>query len=85
MYAIRSYYGKHRQFRSPKEAIHQGIGVIYQERQIVPYLSVAENIYMDEMPMNKIGMIDFKKLNADAQRVIDEFSLPIKAYSYNFV
>lgn len=71
--------GKHRYFRSPKEAIGQGIGVIYQERQIIPYLSVAENIYMDETPMNKLGMIDFKKLNADANRIIEEFSLPIKA------
>lgn len=70
--------GKERHFKSPREAIHAGIGIIYQERQVVPYLSVAENIYMDEIPMNKFGIIDFKKLNSDAQKVIDEFKLPFK-------
>jgi len=52
--------GKERHFRSPSEAIHAGIGIIYQERQIIPYLSVAENMFMGETPDNKIGVIDFR-------------------------
>ncbi|MBC7961094.1 MAG: sugar ABC transporter ATP-binding protein [Vallitaleaceae bacterium] len=66
------------QFKSPKEAIDFGIGVIYQERQVVPYLSVAENIYMDEIPINKGGFINYSKLNAMSQEIITEFNLPIK-------
>ncbi len=65
-------------FKSPKEAIEYGIGIIYQERQVVPYLSVAENIYMDEIPTNNLGFIEFGKLNAMAQTIIEEFNLPIR-------
>lgn len=68
-------------FRSPLDAIDAGISIIYQERQIVPYLTVAENIFMEAIPSNKFGMIDRRKLNADAQKIIDEFELPIDASS----
>ena len=36
-------------FHSPREAIAAGIGIIYQERQIIPYLTVAENIFMEDI------------------------------------
>lgn len=70
--------GKEGHFRTPKEAIHFGIGIIYQERQIVPYLSVAENVYMDELPVGHMRMIDRKSLNGKTQQIIDELGLPIK-------
>ena len=65
-------------FKSPKEAINFGIGIIYQERQVVPYLSVAENIYMDDIPINKAGLINYKKLNSMTKEIIEVFNLPIK-------
>ena len=69
--------GKLQHFKNQKEAIHYGIGIIYQERQVIPYLTVAENIYMDEMPVRG-GLIDYRTLNAKAKEVIEEFNLPIK-------
>ena len=71
--------GKEVHFNSPREAINAGIGIIYQERQIVPYLTVAENIFMENIPVNKAKFIDYQKLNNDTQKIIDEFKLPIKA------
>ena len=38
--------GVQKHFSSPHEAIQEGISVIYQERQILLELSVAENIYL---------------------------------------
>lgn len=64
-------------FSSPNEAIAAGISVIYQERQLAPFLSVAENIFVGHLPM-KGKLIDFKLLNHNAQEIIDEFGLPIK-------
>lgn len=64
-------------FSSPNEAIAAGISVIYQERQLAPFLSVAENIFVGHLPM-KGKLIDFKSLNQNAQKIIDEFGLPIK-------
>ena len=65
-------------FSSPHEAIRAGVSIIYQERQIIPYLSVAENIFMEDMPVNSFGLVDFKKLHEDAASIINEFKLPIR-------
>lgn len=71
--------GETKHFNNPKQAIEAGISVIYQERQIVMDVSVAENIFIGRLPVNKLGVIDLKRLNSDAQRIIDEFGLPISA------
>lgn len=69
--------GKQVHFRSPNEAIEAGISVIYQERQILMELSVAENIYLGRMPANRFGVIRTQEANRMAQTIIDDFGLPI--------
>lgn len=69
--------GKEKHFRTPQEAIEEGISVIYQERQILLELSVAENIFLGRMPVNRLGIIDTSKANKMAKKIIDEFELPI--------
>lgn len=69
--------GQQKHFHSPHEAIQEGISVIYQERQILLELSVAENIYLGRMPANKLGVIDKGKANQMAQEIINDFDLPI--------
>ena len=65
-------------FNNPHEAIEEGISIIYQERQIVEYLSVAENVFMGNLPVKKNRLIDFKELNKKTQEIINEFKLNIK-------
>jgi L-arabinose transport system ATP-binding protein len=69
--------GVQKHFNSPHEAIQEGISVIYQERQILLELSVAENIYLGRMPANRLGVIDLSKANRMAKEIIDDFGLPI--------
>lgn len=69
--------GKARHFRTPHEAIEAGISVIYQERQILMELTVAENIYLGRMPANRFGVIDIHRANRMAQQIIEDFGLPI--------
>ena len=71
--------GEEQRFRSPLEAIDAGISIIYQERQIVPFLTVAENIFMEDIPTGRFGLIDRREMNRKAQAIIDEFELPIRA------
>lgn len=71
--------GKECHFYTPQDAITAGVSIIYQERQLVPFLSVAENLYMEDIPLGKCGLIDYQKLNKMAQAIVDEFKLPIKA------
>ena len=70
--------GEQKHFRSPHEAIQEGISIIYQERQILLELSVAENIYLGRMPSNSLGIIDTHKANQMAQEIINDFGLPIR-------
>ncbi len=64
-------------FPGPLEAINAGISVIYQERQLMPSLSVMENIFVGNLPKTKLGLIDNQKLYNDAKEIIDTFGLPI--------
>ena len=68
--------GQEAHFKNPHEALGSGISVIYQERQILPALTVAENIYLGRMPVKR-GFIDTRRVNAMAQKIIDDFELPI--------
>ena len=68
-----------KKFANPREAIGNGISVIYQERQVIPYLSVAENIFMEDIPTGKLKLINFGELNHKAQEIIDTFKLPFRA------
>lgn len=47
-------------FNAPTDALEKGIATVYQELSLVPYLSVAENIYLGRLP-KKGRTIDWKK------------------------
>ena len=61
---------------SPNKAINLGISVIYQERQLIPSMSVMENIFLGALPVRS-GFVSYKELKAQTQAIIDEFGLPI--------
>ncbi|MEG0236514.1 MAG: sugar ABC transporter ATP-binding protein [Cetobacterium sp.] len=63
-------------FSEPKEAIEKGIGVIYQERQILMELSVAENIFIGIIP-TKNGLIDKKNLYEQTKDILKKFNMDI--------
>jgi ribose transport system ATP-binding protein len=53
-------------FRKPHEAQQAGIATIYQELNLIPDLSVAENIFLGHEPRNRLGLIDFPKMHTEA-------------------
>lgn len=70
--------GEKMDFQTPQDAIQHGVSVIYQERQIFLEMSVAENIFIGRAPVSKLGLIDNKKMNQDAQKIIDDFGLKMR-------
>lgn len=64
-------------FSSPEDAIAAGVSIIYQERQLMPSMSVMENIFAGDLPKNKLGLFDKRKLYENAKKIIDDFGLPI--------
>ena len=69
--------GKPVVFNSPHDAHAAGISVIYQERQLMPSMSVMENVYAGALPRNKLGLVDRKKLYDDTKELMEVFGLEI--------
>ncbi len=65
-------------FRSPHHAQELGISMIYQEFNLCPYLSVAENIYLGRQPrVGRSPFIDWAKLRRDAQELLARIGIDI--------
>ena len=60
-----------------RAALDAGIVVIYQELSLVPERSVAENLYLGNLPRNAAGVVDTKRLRADAAAVLTRVGLNI--------
>jgi len=65
-------------FKSTNESQKAGIGSVYQELNMIPYLSVAENIYIGDYPMGKTG-IEWKELYENAQNQLDSLNIDVDA------
>ena len=50
--------GEVHHFRDVTDAQHCGIAIIHQELCNVPYLNIAENIFLGREPMTRYGLID---------------------------
>ena len=69
--------GKLTQIADPQDARQKGIATVFQEFSIVPTLSVGENIFLGNMPSTKVGLIDWRKVHADAAAVLREMDVDI--------
>ena len=63
---------------SVSDASQHGVSIIHQELVLVPYLTVAENIFLNREPHHN-GFIDYKTMFENAQRYIDGLGLTINA------
>jgi len=53
-----------------KDAIAKGIVAVYQEFTLVPYLNVAQNIFLNREHKTKFGLIDHKKMEEEAKALL---------------
>jgi ribose transport system ATP-binding protein len=70
--------GKKVAIDSSADAQHLGVAVIFQEFSLVPYLDIAQNIFLGREPGGRIpGTVSRHKLYRDAQRVLDNIGFEI--------
>lgn len=62
--------------KSPLETQKHGISTVYQEVNLCPHLTVAENIYVGREPM-RFGRIDWKTINDRSRELLKQFDLDI--------
>ena len=63
---------------TPREAIDKGVVLIHQELQLLPQLSIAENVFIGRWPM-KNGVVDRKQMVRRAQEQLSRLNLHIPA------
>ena len=73
--------GKAERYKTPKEANDKGISIIYQELNYLNDLTVAENIYLNRLPVGKGNKINWKKMNIDAREILNSLEVDISTYS----
>ncbi len=61
---------------SPHAASAAGIGVVHQERNVIPAFSVGENIVLQAMP-SRAGVVDRARVRAEARRCLDMLDLDL--------
>jgi len=64
---------------SPRRAQELGMAIIYQELNLIPALTAAENIFLGREPRRRSGLIDQKRVVTDAQSLLDELHAGIDA------
>ena len=70
------FEGREIDFRSPKAAREAGISTIYQEINLVPFRSVAENIFLGREP-RRFGLIDWRTVQRRAADLLESFGLQV--------
>jgi ribose transport system ATP-binding protein len=59
----------------PKHSQNLGISIIYQEFTLIPYLSIAENIFLGREPRKMLGIIDWKELKKRSMELLKRVGL----------
>lgn len=69
--------GREVRLADPRDAQRQGIGMIFQELNLVPNLSVAENVFLGREPVGRNGLIDYSRLHADTRALLKRVDLDV--------
>ncbi len=59
-------HGREVRFRSARNALEVGIGMVQQELSSVPELTVAENVLLGRQPTNRYGIVDWARMVREA-------------------
>lgn len=71
--------GEPLQLAGPRDAQRHGIATIHQELNLIPELSIAENIFLGSEPRTAAGLLDTKRMEADAQALLQRLNLALPA------
>ncbi len=69
--------GTERHFDNYNEAIAAGIGIIFQEFSLIPYLNAVDNIFLNREMTNKFGLLDRKLMRMEAKTIFDTLGIDI--------
>lgn len=71
------YNGEPVKFSGTRDAEDKGIAIIHQELNLVPHLSIAENIFLGREITNALGVLDKKQMNEITKQLLARLNLKI--------
>ena len=63
--------------RSIRQAIEEGIAIVYQELTLVPNMTVGENVFLGKEPVER-GSVNWNKLYADTREILANYQLDVQ-------
>jgi ribose transport system ATP-binding protein len=69
--------GKDMHFRSSRDALAAGIGMVHQELSVAPELSVAENVFLGSQPVDRFGIVAWRRMARTAAAQLNNLGLDI--------
>ncbi len=73
------YKGQKVHFKNPREAQNAGISIIHQELNLVPYLSITENLFLGRELTNSLGFLDKKAMRIKTEELLKKLKLSVSA------
>ncbi|MDO8208928.1 sugar ABC transporter ATP-binding protein [Conexibacter sp. CPCC 206217] len=64
-------------FKRPQDAQKAGIYTVFQEMSLFPYLSVAENVQIEDIPRLRWGGVDWRRVRAEARADLERLGFEI--------
>lgn len=64
-------------FSTPKDAADAGIAVVHQHFNLVPTITVAENLWLGELLPRRFGLVDWPRVHDRAREVLQRLGLDI--------
>ncbi|OFY45883.1 MAG: D-xylose ABC transporter ATP-binding protein [Bacteroidetes bacterium RBG_13_44_24] len=64
-------------FNRSREAADKGIVIIHQELNLVPELTIAENIFLGQEPVTRFGLINYQEMHAKTKELLDRLDLSL--------
>jgi ribose transport system ATP-binding protein len=67
--------GQEVSFASPREAQEAGISTIYQEINLIPLRSVAQNLFLGREPRTSLGLTDTGRMKREAAELLERYGV----------
>lgn len=64
-------------FKNPKDAAEKGLVIIHQELNLIPHLSITENLFLGQELCNQFGLLDYQIMNKKAKELLARLQLDI--------
>jgi galactofuranose transport system ATP-binding protein len=69
------YRGEHVHFARPRDAQVVGISTIYQEINLIPQMSAAQNLFLGHEPTNRLRLVDKRRMNREAREILQRYGV----------